>query len=68
MDVLIYLVPMALTLGLIGLGAFLWSMKTGQFDDLDGAAWRAIMDDDDLATSDKKAAAPPAAASRKLAE
>lgn len=68
MDVLIYLVPMALTLGLIGLGAFLWSMKTGQFDDLDGAAWRAIMDDDDVPASDKTAAVPPAATSHKLAE
>ncbi len=45
MEVLIYLVPMALALGLIGLGAFLWSLKSGQYDDLDGAAWRAIHDD-----------------------
>ena len=45
MEVLIYLVPLALTLGLLGLGAFLWSLKTGQYDDLEGAAWRAIMDD-----------------------
>jgi cbb3-type cytochrome oxidase maturation protein len=47
MDVLIYLVPIALALGLLGLGAFLWSLKSGQYDDLDGAAWRAIMDDDE---------------------
>lgn len=46
MDVLIYLVPMALALGLLGLAAFLWSLKSGQYDDLDGAAWRAIHDDD----------------------
>jgi cbb3-type cytochrome oxidase maturation protein len=46
MEVLIYLVPLALMLGLLGLGAFLWSLKTGQYDDLDGAAWRAIIDDD----------------------
>jgi cbb3-type cytochrome oxidase maturation protein len=46
MEVLIYLVPVALVLGLLGLGAFLWSLKTGQYDDLEGAAWRAIMDDD----------------------
>lgn len=45
MEVLIYLVPLALMLGLLGLGAFLWSLKTGQYDDLEGAAWRAIMDD-----------------------
>lgn len=47
MEVLIYLVPMALGLGLLGLAAFLWSLKSGQYDDLDGAAWRAIMDDDE---------------------
>ena len=46
MDVLIYLVPLALSLGLLGLGAFLWSLKTGQYEDLEGAAWRAIIDDD----------------------
>jgi cbb3-type cytochrome oxidase maturation protein len=47
MDVLVFLVPMALALGLLGLVAFLWSLNNGQYDDLDGAAWRAISDDDD---------------------
>lgn len=46
MNILLYLVPIALSLGLIGLLAFLWSLKNGQFEDLDGAAWRAIQDDD----------------------
>ncbi|MGZ9106104.1 MAG: cbb3-type cytochrome oxidase assembly protein CcoS [Rhodoplanes sp.] len=46
MEVLIYLVPMALGLGLLGLVAFIWALNSGQFDDLDGTAWRAIMDDD----------------------
>ena len=45
MDVLIYLIPIALFLGLLGLGAFLWSLKNGQFDDLDGAAERVLFDD-----------------------
>ena len=49
MNVLIYLVPLALLLGLMGLAAFLWSLKTGQCDDLDGAAIR-ILPDDDLTT------------------
>ena len=40
MNVLIYLVPMALALGLIGLAAFLWSLKSGQYDDVEGAALR----------------------------
>ncbi len=46
MNVLVYLVPIALALGLIGLAAFLWALRSGQFDDLDGAGWRAINDDD----------------------
>ena len=40
------LIPVALGLGLAGLLAFLWSVKSGQYDDLDGAAAR-IFDDDD---------------------
>jgi len=46
MDVLIVLMPLALAMGLLGLVAFFWSMKTRQFDDLEGAAWRGISDDD----------------------
>jgi cbb3-type cytochrome oxidase maturation protein len=46
-EVLIYLVPLALLLGLLGLGGFLWALHTRQYEDLEGAAWRAIMDDDD---------------------
>ena len=51
MEVLIYLVPLALALGFLGLAAFLWSLKSGQYDDLDGAAWRALMDDDEVGRS-----------------
>lgn len=47
MSVLGYLIPAALLLGLIGLVAFLWSLKSGQYDDLDGAAVRILNDDDD---------------------
>jgi cbb3-type cytochrome oxidase maturation protein len=46
MNVLVYLVPIALGLGLIGLAAFLWSLRSGQYDDLEGASLRALMDDD----------------------
>lgn len=46
MEVLVILVPLALGLGLVGLLAFLWSLKNGQYDDLEGAAWRAIADDE----------------------
>jgi cbb3-type cytochrome oxidase maturation protein len=51
MEVLVFLVPLALTLGAIGLAAFLWSLKSGQYDDLDGAAWRAIADDEPAESS-----------------
>jgi len=46
MNVLVYLVPAALGLGLVGLVAFLWSLKSGQYEDLDGAALRILRDDD----------------------
>lgn len=46
MDVLIFLIPVALALGGLGLVAFLWSLKSGQYDDLDGAGWRILSDDD----------------------
>jgi len=51
MEVLVFLVPLAITLGFVGLMAFLWSLKSGQYDDLDGAAWRAIADDEPAASS-----------------
>lgn len=53
MNVLVYLVPMALGLGLAGLFAFLWTLRSGQYDDLDGAALR-VLDDDDLPPEDAK--------------
>lgn len=46
MDVLIYLIPIALFLGILGLAAFLWSLRNGQFEDLDGASERVLFDDD----------------------
>lgn len=54
MDVLIYLIPVALFLGGLGLVAFLWALKSGQFDDLEGAKWR-ILSDDDLPESERPA-------------
>lgn len=47
MSGLLYLIPIALFLGLMGLGAFMWAMRNGQFDDLDGAAERILYDDDE---------------------
>jgi cbb3-type cytochrome oxidase maturation protein len=46
MSVLIWLIPVALGLGLLGLLGFMWTLKSGQMDDLDGAAHRILMDDD----------------------
>jgi cbb3-type cytochrome oxidase maturation protein len=46
MNVLVYLVPMALGLGLIGLFAFLWALRSGQYSDVEGAALRVLSDDD----------------------
>jgi len=55
-NALLLLIPIALFLGLLGLGAFLWAMRAGQFDDLDGAATRILFDD------------PPAGKARKFIE
>lgn len=47
MNGLIFLIPIALALGALGLVGFLWSLKSGQYDDLDGAAHRILDDGDD---------------------
>jgi len=46
MTAVLWLIPAALVLGALGLAAFLWSTRSGQYDDLDGAAERILMDDD----------------------
>jgi cbb3-type cytochrome oxidase maturation protein len=46
MTVLLFLIPLALLLGFGALVMFMWSLRSGQFDDLDGAAHRVLMDDD----------------------
>ena len=46
MSMLIYLIPVALLLGGLGLEAFLWSLRSGQYEDLEGAAHRILQDDD----------------------
>lgn len=56
MDVIIILLPIALSLGFLGLAAFLWSLRTRQFEDLEGAGWRILSDDDlpEHAAAEKK--------------
>ncbi len=46
MKSLIYLMPVAISLGLAGLGAFIWSLRSGQYEDMDGAAQRILLDDE----------------------
>ncbi|MBX7535334.1 cbb3-type cytochrome oxidase assembly protein CcoS [Qipengyuania sp. GH1] len=41
------LIPVALGLGLLGLAAFFWAMRKGQFEDLDGAAQRIFINDEE---------------------
>ncbi|MCB1461473.1 MAG: cbb3-type cytochrome oxidase assembly protein CcoS [Nitratireductor sp.] len=53
MNLLLFLIPIALFLGALGLFAFLWSLKSGQYDDLDGAAWRILEDDEEMESGDK---------------
>ncbi len=46
MDILLFLIPIALFLGIIGLVAFFWALKNKQYEDLEGAAHRILIDDD----------------------
>lgn len=47
MNALLYLIPIALFLGLVGLLGFLWALRSGQFEDLDGAAQRILFDEEE---------------------
>ncbi len=58
MTALAWLIPAALFLGALGLAGFLWSLKSGQFEDLEGAGWRALEDEPDRVVPP----APPATA------
>ncbi|SFC84866.1 cytochrome oxidase maturation protein, cbb3-type [Bosea sp. CRIB-10] len=46
MSSLVFLVPLALVLGGAALAAFLWSLRSGQYDDLEGAAARVLLDEE----------------------
>ena len=47
MNGLAILIPIALAMGFVGLAAFMWALRRGQFEDLDGAAARILIDDED---------------------
>lgn len=54
MSVLIFLIPITVVLSLIGLASFLWTLKSKQYDDLEGAANRILFDEDDSSKTDQK--------------
>jgi cbb3-type cytochrome oxidase maturation protein len=56
MTALAWLLPIALFLGTLGLAAFMWALRSGQFEDLEGAAYRALEDD---SLEDENLAGPP---------
>ncbi|MBO0906140.1 cbb3-type cytochrome oxidase assembly protein CcoS [Jiella sp. MQZ13P-4] len=58
MNALLFLVPIALFLGLLGLGAFVWALRSGQYEDVDGAAWRALQEEEE---DEERTPAGPAA-------
>jgi cbb3-type cytochrome oxidase maturation protein len=47
MEVLYILIPLAMVVVALAVWAFVWSVRSGQFEDLEGPAWRILMDDDD---------------------
>jgi cbb3-type cytochrome oxidase maturation protein len=53
MGILMYLVPIALTLGLLGLYGFFWALNNNQFDDPEGNAQRILRDDDETPPAKK---------------
>jgi cbb3-type cytochrome oxidase maturation protein len=63
---LLYLIPLALFLGGLGLAAFVWSLRSGQYDDLDGAAHRILSDDEDADTATPTSLLPLAGGRRTL--
>jgi cbb3-type cytochrome oxidase maturation protein len=55
-SVLYLLLPLALLLGAVVIAAFVWTVRSGQYDDLDGPPQRMLMDDDDPRLPDRKEA------------
>lgn len=47
MEIMTFLIPAAVFMGFVGLIGFFWSLRAGQYDDLDGAAHRVLIDDDE---------------------
>lgn len=47
MNILFILIPVSLLLAGVGLAAFLWTLRSNQYDDLDGDAWRILVEDEE---------------------
>jgi cbb3-type cytochrome oxidase maturation protein len=47
MSILYLLIPLAVVIMIVAIGFFLWTVRTGQYDDMEGPAHRILMDDDD---------------------
>jgi cbb3-type cytochrome oxidase maturation protein len=47
MDILYLLIPLAVVIMIVAVAAFMWAVKSGQYEDLEGPAYRILMDDDD---------------------
>lgn len=54
MEILYLLIPLGILVLGVAIWGFLWAVKTGQFDDLEGPAHRILMDDDDIRIPSRK--------------
>lgn len=60
MDILYLLIPLAVIIMIIAVAAFMWAVKSGQYEDLEGPAHRILMDDDDPRIPTTRAPETPA--------
>ncbi|MDT3669272.1 MAG: cbb3-type cytochrome oxidase assembly protein CcoS [Aromatoleum sp.] len=59
MESLYILVPLSVVLVFVIGAVFWWSLKSGQYDDMEGPAYRMLLDDKDVPTADEEGAPPP---------
>ena len=64
MNILLLLAPFSVLLGLVAVGAFVWTLRTGQYDDVQGAAERILIDEPDPIPSPPTWSIPPQVKSR----
>ena len=65
MEILYILIPLGLLVFSVAIWGFIWAVKTGQFDDMEGPAHRILMDDDDIRIPNRQAENPPEQAEKK---